>query len=188
MYLFFDTETTGLPNYKMPVDADSQPHICQLGAILTNSEGHVKAELNAIIRPDGWTIPEEASKIHGITMRDTLDYGFHIRGVMAMFTAMVKSCDIIIAHNIKFDQRMIEREGGAEIFSLKKDMECTMEMARSILKIPPTERMMAAGFNDFKQPNLQEAYTHFFGKPFEGAHDAMADVRACRDVFFKMKA
>ena len=39
----------------------------------------------------------------------------------------------------------------------------------------------------FKWPNLQEAHQHAFGKPFDGAHDAMADLRACKDVYFWLK-
>lgn len=61
-----------------------------------------------------------------------------------------------------------------------------MKMAKQIVKAPLTEKQKACGFGGYKNPNLQEAYKHFFGVEFEGAHDAMADVRACRDVFFKL--
>ena len=60
-YLFFDTETTGLPNFKMHIDWEGQPHICQIGAILTTKEGRLLGEMNLMIRPDGWKIPEDAS-------------------------------------------------------------------------------------------------------------------------------
>lgn len=62
-----------------------------------------------------------------------------------------------------------------------------MRDATDLVQCPPTERMVAKGMKGFKSPNLQEAYKHFFGVEFEGAHDAMADVRACKDVFFKLK-
>lgn len=42
-YLFFDTETTGLPDTRMPPEWEGQPHICQLGAIMTDEQGRVKA-------------------------------------------------------------------------------------------------------------------------------------------------
>lgn len=38
----------------------------------------------------------------------------------------------------------------------------------------------------YKVPNLTQTFMHFYGKPFEGAHDAMADIRACRDVFMTL--
>ena len=40
------------------------------------------------------------------------------------------------------------------------------------------------GMTGYKNPSLPRTYRHFFGRDFDGAHDAMADVRACRDVFF----
>ena len=60
--LFFDTETTGLPpkNAKWDEDFNEFPYLCEVAWIFgRKTESH-------IIRPDGWTIPEDASKIHGI--------------------------------------------------------------------------------------------------------------------------
>lgn len=57
MFLFFDTETTGLKS----------PHIVQLAALLTEEDGRECARLNVIIQPEGWTIPDEAAAVHGIT-------------------------------------------------------------------------------------------------------------------------
>ncbi len=44
-----------------------------------------------------------------------------------------------------------------------------------------------AGFNKFKTPNLGEAFAHFTGNELVNAHSAMADVMACRDVYFAIK-
>ena len=47
--------------------------------------------------------------------------------------------------------------------------------------------MVKAGFNKFKTANLGDAYRHFTGKELENAHSAMADVLACRDVYFAIQ-
>jgi hypothetical protein len=39
-------------------------------------------------------------------------------------------------------------------------------------------------FGKPKWPKLQEAYKWCFNKEFDKAHDAMADIRACKEVFF----
>jgi DNA polymerase-3 subunit epsilon len=189
--LFFDTETTGLPDFRMPPDWEGQPRICQLGAILTDAEGKVKAEMNLIMRPDGYLIPRSASDIHGITHEDAIKYGVSIKGALMLFSRLISKAERVVAHNIGFDQFMIEREAIACEFYPKDFMlaasYCTMENSRAVVRIPPTEKMTAAGFTDFKNPNLQECHKHFFGREFDGAHDAMADVRACRDVYFAIQ-
>lgn len=190
MYLFFDTETTGLIDFKSDLLAAHQPRIIQLGAILTSEYGETIAELNAFIKPDGWEVPEEVSKIHGITTDKCESIGIPMPLALAMFNAMKAACKCRIAHNISFDKQMLAREAGA--YGITHDSAgiesfCTMHMSKSICKIPPTDKMMASGVKSFKVPNLQEAHKHFFGREFEGAHDAMADVRACRDVFFSIR-
>jgi DNA polymerase-3 subunit epsilon len=63
-----------------------------------------------------------------------------------------------------------------------------MEAATPVLNLPPTERMIAAGFDKPKPPKLEECIRHFFNEDLEGAHDAMADVIACRRVYFHLAA
>ena len=188
-YLFFDTETTGLPDRKRPASWEGQPRICQLGAILTDSDGRVMAEANLLIKPDGWSIPEAATAIHGISQADAEKYGLSAKGVLSIFARLLSKSEMIVAHNLTFDLLMLEIEIERTFVPLElpKKPFCTMNKSRDVVKLPPTPRIKASGMTDFKNPNLQEAYRHFFGRNFEGAHDAMADVRACRDVFFALK-
>lgn len=189
-YLFFDTETDGLVQKAYPLtDTRLQPHICQIGAILTDEAGRVKAEANLIICPDGFVIPETASKIHGITQADALAYGFQIRGALSLISRMMLKAETVVAHNAEFDMDMMTIElyrHGMNPMKPKK-VFCTMKETIDMVKCPPTERMRNAGMTGYKSPKLQESYKHFFGVEFEGAHDAMADVRACKDVFFALR-
>lgn len=188
--LFLDVETTGLPDFKQPPSWAGQPRICQLGAILTDREGKTKAEMNLLVRPDGWSMPPGASEIHGITQEDATKYGLSIRGVLGIFNRLMAKSELVIAHNVKFDRLMILREAFACEYR-ESDFAfegfCTMEQSADQVKLPPTAKMLAYDMKGYKNPSLKEAYHHFFSRDFEGAHDAMADVRACRDVFFALQ-
>ncbi|WP_336764340.1 3'-5' exonuclease [Asaia sp. VD9] len=187
--LFFDTETTGLPNYGLPTNHEDQPHVVQLAAILTDERGKEQAQLSVIIKPDGWIIPEGAARVHGITTEKASRYG--IREVVAA-GAMYDLCcaaDTIVAHNIKFDRQivgtMFARAGRG--WKLPERQACTMMNASPIVNLPPTERMIAAGYGDKpKAPSLAECIRHFYGEELDGAHDALVDVRACKRIYFEM--
>ena len=64
---------------------------------------------------------------------------------------------------------------------------CVMQMARSLINEAPTNKMMASGKKTSKAPKLHEAYKHFFERDLDGAHDAMTDCLACKDIFFKIR-
>ncbi|MDP2042871.1 MAG: 3'-5' exonuclease, partial [Algoriphagus sp.] len=69
MYLFFDTETTGLPkNYKAEItDLDNWPRLVQLAYLIYSPNGKLEVERNYILKPQNFKIPLEATNIHGIT-------------------------------------------------------------------------------------------------------------------------
>lgn len=187
MILFFDTETTGMADFKSPPSADHQPHLVQLGAILCDSHRRVVAEMNLLIKPTGWTVPDEAAAIHGITTDLASRYGVGLPATMRLFFALCERAELMVAHNFQFDDCITQaaycRAGLHELLGLhrRRQSYCTMKSATPILKLP-------GKYGDFKWPNLQEAHQHFLGRKFEGAHDAMADVRACRDVYYAMTA
>ncbi len=57
-----------------------------------------------------------------------------------------------------------------------------------LLKLPPTEKMLKAGFKKNKSANLREAYEFFTGQQLVDAHSAMADAQACLTVYRAIKA
>lgn len=67
MITFFDTETTSKADFRSPPDAPHQPRLVQFAALLCDDAGEEVSSVSIIIKPNGFTIPEEASKIHGIT-------------------------------------------------------------------------------------------------------------------------
>jgi len=57
-----------------------------------------------------------------------------------------------------------------------RDSFCTMKAMTGVCKLPGM-------YDDYKWPKLTEAYRHCYGKEMEGAHDALADVRGCAEVY-----
>lgn len=194
--LFYDFETSGLPLFNQPSEHPDQPHIVQLGAQLVNMETRIVVQsLDVIVRPDGWTIPEEVSAIHGITTEMAQDLGVPEGLAVEMLLELWKpeAPRLRIGHNQQFDARIMRiglfrhideamagkwKEGNAA---------CTQILATPILKLPATAKMKAAGRNNHKSANLREAYEYFTGKPLSGAHNAMVDVDGCKTVFFAIQ-
>lgn len=72
--LFFDTETTGIPDFKSPSDAPHQPHLVEVAALVIDEDTRqVINGFHSMVRPDGWTIPDEVAAIHGITTERAAD-------------------------------------------------------------------------------------------------------------------
>lgn len=183
MRLFFDTETTGKAHFNLSPLSDVQPRIVQLAAILIDDTESEVMSMNVIIRPDGWTIPDEAASIHGITTDFAERVGVPLKTALNMFGRMKRAAVGYVAHNIDFDQFVVlsnsEREFGQPFSIPTVDCFCTMKAMTEICQIP--------GNYGFKWPKLTEAYKHAFNSDFDGAHDALADVRACAKLFFWLK-
>lgn len=190
MILFFDTETTGFMQDRLPIDHPNQPYIVQLAAELCDDEGEIIAGFSLIV-DNGVEIPVQASNVHGITTEKAVKFGVNPSFALSAFTHLYQRADRVVAHNIKFDQGVMEAAIArhySKVMPLRKELYCTMEAATPIINLPPTERMIAAGFNKPKPPKLEECIRHFFGEDLDGAHDAMIDVRACRRVYFHLKS
>ncbi|HQT62792.1 3'-5' exonuclease [Acidiphilium sp.] len=194
MILFFDTETTGLPDNRMPLGDSCQPHLVQLACLLTDDDGAERSHANLIVNP-GVPIPNRASDVHGITDEIAERAGVSSLAAVAIWNRLAERADLIVAHNIKFDLAIIEtawiRTKTSIDFEQKHGSRrrfCTMEASTPIVNLPPTERMIAAGFDKPKSPKLEEAIKHFFGESLDGAHDAMVDMRACARLYFHLQS
>lgn len=200
--LFYDTETSGLPLFEQPSEHPDQPHIVQLGALLVDLDTKAElASIDMIVRPDGWTIPEEIAAIHGITQEMAMDVGVpEAEAVDALIALWDHGTVDRIAHNESFDARILRiaikrhidprevlRLPVSDVWKAAR-AQCTARMATPIMKLPPTAKMKAARRFHHKTPNLREAYQHFTGQPLDGAHNAMVDVRACVAIYLAMTA
>lgn len=171
MYLLFDTETTGLLH--------EDPHIVQLAALLANAQYETIGEVNLLIKPDGWVVPEELVKVHGISTERAARYGVPIAAALSVFDGMERQAQVLVAHNINFDHAIINleyRRLGWMRWRGKRRF-CTMLESEGLVAIPSPFRY------GYKWPTLIEAHEKFFGEGFANAHNARADLQACLRVF-----
>ena len=184
MYLFFDTETTGLPkNYKAPItDSENWPRMVQIAWQQYDLKKNLIAEKMYIIKPEGYKIPKEASDVHGITTERAYEEGEDLTMVLNEFRKAMLNSKILIAHNISFDERIV----GAE-FVRKKTQSLAKKLPRIDTMTESTDYCKLSGKYGYKWPNLTELHTKLFGKAFDDAHDALGDVKACADCFFELK-
>lgn len=184
MYLFFDTETTGLPpNWNAPLtNLDNWPRLVQLGYILHDLDGKTLAEESFIIKPVGFTIPLNASNIHGITTEIATRDGIDLPIVLNKFHALAEKASVLVAHNMSFDEKIVDAEflraGRQELTSRKKKV-CTMKSSTNFCAIP--------GPYGYKWPRLIELHQKLFLEGFDKAHNAAADVSATSKCFWELK-
>ena len=180
-FLFIDTETTAKADFKAAPDAPQQPRLVQLGMVLSDGTGKELGSVDLIVKPDGFSIPKEASDIHGITQEIAEDCGVPLALAMDILDAWMTIAETKVAHNIEYDDFVISGELLRMGRSTKEPKGfCTMQAMTPECQIPNK-------WGKFKWPKLQEAYSHAFGKEFDNAHSAIADVRACKDLFFWLK-
>ena len=184
MYLIFDTETTGLPkNRQAPLtDFDNWPRIVQIAWQLHDHKGKLLSNENIIVKPEGFTIPYNAEKVHGISTQRALDEGQPLDKVLDRFTEDLNKADLIIGHNIlDFDVKVV----GAEYLRQGKDNLIDKKEALDT-QLTSTEFCAIPGgrSGQFKWPSLQELHNKLFGEDFDDAHDAAYDVAANAKCFF----
>ena len=186
-YLFFDTETTGLPrNYSAPTtDLDNwgAARLVQLGYILEDDKQGVISKGNLIVRPEGFVIPEAASNVHGITTERALKEGIGVKEAIYYFLGAARCADCLVGHNVTFDTHVV----GAEfvriwnkdyIFGMK-----TFDTMKSSVDFCAIE----GAYGRYKWPKLMELYQKLFGREFEDAHNSMADISATAECFWALR-
>lgn len=184
MFLFFDTETAGLPkSWKAPVtQVNNWPHLVQLAYILCDVKGNRMSQGNHLVKPEGFSISKNAMRLHGITTEKAMAEGERLLNVLETFEGMVHRADYLVAHNMDFDEKIV----GAEFLRnqmantlTKKKKICTMKGSVDFCRI--------SGPYGYKWPKLSELYYKLFRTDFDGAHDAVADTEATAKCFWELR-
>jgi DNA polymerase-3 subunit epsilon len=176
MYLFLDTETTGVT---------PQDRIVSICSMFYDYSGQNISSLYVLVRPEGFSIPLSATAIHGITSERAMRDGFALADVLNSLDLEILrlSPKLLIGHNIAFDRTIILNE-----YARSRKVEhlsrlstfCTMKETTSLCRIP-------GRYGDFKWPRLAELHKFLFGTTHSDAHSAQADVEACANCFFELK-
>jgi DNA polymerase-3 subunit epsilon len=190
--LAFDTETTGLPENMnaMMTDSSKWPHIIQLSFILFDTKQKEILEYSdRIIKlPGTISISPISISIHKITRERSESEGIYIRQALLEFTEAIKEADVIIAHNIAFDKKVILAELSrqqmpncfvrANTYNEPEPIPeyCTMKETIDLCKIPNPVTKYA---DKYKWPRLNELHKHLFHTEPMGTHNAIADVMIC---------
>jgi len=175
--LIFDTETTGLPKthdsaFRGP---NNWPHLVSISWVILNVDTNtIEKTRDYIIYPEDWVIPDESTKIHGISHADAIAKGKDLHSVMIEFNS--EQYDCLVAHNLHFDENVV-------INAMKWDMKtlfdgfhkqkiCSMQSSRLMCKLS------TASNKGFKFPKLKELYFYVFGiYPLETSlHSSLFDV------------
>ena len=188
--LVFDCETTGL----LPKNTtDLFPRMTQLSFALYDTDlGEVQEIYSEYVSlPADILIPQVVTDVTGIT-RELLDEeGRDIKEILQAFYEAYQRADIIVAHNISFDETILLKESAMYCSALEramhkkqKPMYCTMKNSIEICRI---QRSNSRG-SYYKFPKLAELYKYLFGYVPENLHDARTDVLCCLRCYLKMTA
>ncbi len=134
------------------------------------------------IQPEGFEIPYNAEKIHGISNDRAMKEGKPLEAVLAAFEDMLEKTTIVVGHNIEFDinimgAEMLRKERSEKLLTDKRIID-TKNEGTNFCAIP------GGRGGKYKWPTLTELYTKLFGQGFGDAHDAAYDVDATAKCFF----
>ena len=180
--LVFDTETNGkIADFNAsPKDFEKFPRITQIAwaKFHLGDKPTRQGTQSTLIFPDGWTIPVEPFFMEN-NMNDERcrNEGLAIKGVLKLLCEDIEKADVIVAHNMNFDLRIVAAEMNRLGLSCanKPRKVCTMLSSAKYCNLPK-----------FKWPKLEELHTKLFGHFNIKAHDALGDVLATADCFFEL--
>ena len=186
MYLIFDTETTGLPKrWDAPIsDTDNWPRCIQIAWQLHDELGNCIEHQDYLVKPEGFNIPYDAEKIHGISTELAEQDGITLQEVLEKFNLALSKTKFVVGQNVGFDVNIM----GAEFYRLGVSnnlqelpvLDTCTETTAELCRIP------GGRGGKFKLPTLTELHEYLFGAGFNEAHNATADVEATTRCFLEL--
>lgn len=184
MNLFFDTETTGLPekHFRWDEHYKEYPYILSIAWRFKNKSNYY------MIYQHGRKVPEQATKANGITtaMANNKKETHLFTEVFPFFMSDALEAVNVVGHNLYFDVSIVKantiREYGIN----------STQVNRAIVALDKDKRIdtMRATIKIFRKwPKLQDLHKYLFNEEFD-AHDALEDTMAterCYNELVKRK-
>ncbi|MFN0728038.1 DNA polymerase III subunit alpha [Polaribacter gochangensis] len=186
MYLIFDTETTGLPkSWNAPItDTDNWPRCIQIAWQLHDELGNLIEHNDFLIQPNGFNIPYDAERIHGISTELAQEQGISLAESLQLFNEALQKTKFIVGQNVGFDINIMgcefHRLGIENNLTKLPLLDTCTEKTALMCQLP------GGRYGKFKLPTLTELHKHLFGQDFAEAHNATADVEATTRCFLEL--
>jgi DNA polymerase III epsilon subunit-like protein len=187
MLMVLDVETTGLPLQRNAAyqHVHVWPRIVSISWAFYQSQGGLFAQRQSIVKPVGFAVPPDATRIHGISTAHAERHGRPILDVLGELNAdlAIFRPALLVAHNIDYDRNVVLAEmvrAGVEPVLATLPTYCTMLESVDVCPI-------RGWGGSYKWPTLEELHQHLFREVAEDAHDAAADVRACARCYFELQ-
>lgn len=183
--VYFDTETTGLPSEGQGIEA--QPHLLSASVVVDHYNGKTREftpveEYEVYNKDAGAYLTEEGMKINGITLEELNEKGLTQSEVHQRLLESFKDADVIICHNTKFDMQILWYE------ALRSRNQELVSFILNVRNFCTSINSRSYTFNNKggKHMKLIEVFETLNGYQFDGAHNALADTLALRNIVQKM--
>ena len=186
MYLIFDTETTGLPkSWNAPItDTENWPRCVQIAWQLHDEMGNLIERKDFLIQPEGFNIPFDAERIHGISTELAEEQGISLEKSLHLFNEALQKTKFIVGQNVDFDLNIMGCEFHRE--NIKTNLNSLPVLDTCTEKTAELCKLPGGRGGKFKLPTLTELHKHLFGVDFSEAHNATADVEATTRCFLEL--
>jgi len=148
-------------------------------------------------------IPEESSKIHGITKEISDEHGLPIQEIINQFINDLTECQLLVAHNMEFDMNMLivelirsnkiaEELNNESVVDLnnsvyekitKIEKYCTMKETEKKCNIKAVSK---TGKAYTKYPTLGELHYYLFRIYPKNLHNSLNDILICLRCYYQL--
>jgi len=186
MILVYKLATTGLPLFREPDDDPRQPHIVALSAMLCRQDGEVEDELHRVVRPDGWEIPAETIKFHGVTPEAAVEHGIPEPAALGELLGLASRAKVRVAFNEPFDARIIRYAMARYPAPIGDEHWQAMQAACAMRA--GLDHLSNADPGTFygRQMKLEKLYDELFDMELRTARDTCGRVDAAREIYFEV--